>query len=88
MLGKETDAVSKIVTDRRFLSTFGTSSIVCCRVWKLLQRDATSLKGMTIDHLLWGLMLLKVYAFESIHAGMTGVDEKTLRGYSKSCFIF
>lgn len=81
-LGKEKGAGSKKVLDRRFRSTYGTSSIVVCRIWQLLQRDATSLKGMTVDHLLWGLILLKVYAFESIHAGMTGVDEKTFRKWS------
>ena len=41
-----------------------------------------ALRGMTIDHLLWGLILLKVYTFESINAGMTGVDEKTFRKWS------
>ena len=37
---------------------------------------------MTPDHLLWGLMLLKLYAFETQHAGMVGVDEKTFRKWS------
>ena len=31
---------------------------------------------MTLDHLLWGLMVLKVYAFEAINTRMTGVDKK------------
>ena len=62
--------------DRRFRATFGTSSIVCCRIWKFLQLDKASLENMTPNHLLWGLLLLKIYSSETTHAGMVGVDEK------------
>ena len=37
---------------------------------------------MTPNHLLWGLILLKLYSSETTHAGMTGVDEKTFRKWS------
>ena len=83
ILGREKGSGSNLTADRRFRSTFGTSSIVCCRVWKLLQLDRRSLKIVTPDHLLWGLILLKVYSFETINAGMTGTDEKTFRKWSR-----
>ena len=65
------------IVDRRFRSSFGISSRVCSRVWALLQED--DLEKMKPDHLLWGLLLLKVYAFEVANSGTIGVDEKTFR---------
>ena len=60
ILGKEKGPESNRTVGRWFQPTFGTSSIVCWRVWKLLQLDRNSSKSMTLDHLLWGLMVLKV----------------------------
>ena len=74
-------STSTFTINRRFRSTFGVSSTVCARVWQLLKRDG-NLEGMTPDHLLWGLMLLKVYSFETQHAGMAGADKKTFRKWS------
>ena len=82
ILRKQKGSGSNQIADRRFRATFGSSSIVCCRIWKLLQLDQTSLKSMTPNHLLWGLILLKLYSSETTHAGMTGADEKTFRKWS------
>ena len=82
ILRKQKGTGSNQTADRRFRETFGTSSIVCCRIWKLLQLEKASLKNMTPNHLLWGLILLKLYSSETVHAGMTGVDEKTFRKWS------
>ena len=76
ILGRVKGSGFNRTADCRFRSTFGNSSIDCYRVWKLLQLDRSSSESMTPDHLLWGLMVLKVYAFEIINARMTGVDEK------------
>ena len=78
---------SDAIVDRRFRSTFGISSLVCSRVWQLLQNSPTDMKSMTPDHLLWGLLLLKVYSFEVTHSGMTGVDEKTFRKWSHFAIV-
>ena len=82
ILRKQKGTGSNQTSDRRFRATFGTSSIVCCRIWKLLQLEKASLKNMTPNHLLWGLILLKLYSSETVHSGMTGVDEKTFRKWS------
>ena len=82
ILWKQKGPGSNQTADRRFRATFGTSSIVCCRIWKLLQLNKASLESMAPNHLLWGLILLKLYSTETTHAGMTGVDEKTFRKWS------
>ena len=73
--------------DRRFRSTFGVSSHVCCRVWQLLQRNMNDLMKMTPDHLLWGLLLLKVYSVEVPNSSLVGVDEKTFRKWSHFAIV-
>ena len=52
-------------------------------IWNRLDPFATIKpihKGVKPVHLLWALLFMKVYAEESIHAGLVGgVDEKTFR---------
>lgn len=70
--------------DRRFRSTFGTSSDVCSVLWNMLQPYTTMHQnGIVPHHLLWSLMFLKEYAHETVHCAMVGgVDEKTFRKWS------
>jgi hypothetical protein len=69
--------------DRRFRSTFGTTAVVCCRLWHLLQPVQTMQQGASPRHLLWALMLLKIYSTESVLSTMAqGVDEKTFRKWA------
>lgn len=65
---------------RRFRALFGLSPKACCFLWQLL---ATRLPpSPNPAHLLWGLLFLKVYRSEHVHATITGVDEKTFRKWS------
>ena len=51
---------SGIVFENRWRSHFGASSVVCADVWERL--DPHSLPaGSKMEHLLWALMLLKMY---------------------------
>jgi hypothetical protein len=69
--------------ERRFRSTFGTSAAVCSRLWYLLQPGKTMPQGASPRHLLWALMLLKIYSTESVLSTMAqGVDEKTFRKWA------
>ena len=67
---------------RRFKSHFGTRPEICADIW--LRLDPPSLPaGAKIVHLLWALMLLKVYATESVNCSVVGgVDEQTWRYWS------
>jgi len=68
---------SKNNTNRRFRSFFGISSSSCAIVWDLIHTKLP--EDCHPKHLLWGLLFLKVYATESIHASLVQADEKTLR---------
>jgi hypothetical protein len=70
-------------SDRRFRSTFGTTGAICSLIWNLLQPETTMPQGSSPYHLLWALMLLKLYSTESILCTMAGgVDEKTFRKWA------
>ena len=63
--------------NRRFWSMFSVSGLACSRVWKLLQLSPMDTKKINPDHLLWGLLLLKVDSFEETRSGTAWVDETT-----------
>jgi hypothetical protein len=65
---------------RKFRATFGTSPAICSLLWGMLLPGTT--RGAKPVHLLWGLMLLKLYNSESAHCNIAGVDEKTFRKWS------
>ena len=72
---KETD-------HRRFKVTFGTTPTICTIIWDLLlTTDNMPQKGRP-EHLLWALLFLHLYCAESVHATLTGHDEKTFRKWS------
>jgi hypothetical protein len=75
MARKDTD-------ERRFLATFGVAPVVCLTIWNLLVETGNLPPGSFEYHLLWGLMFLKLYCSESIHAALVGCDEKTFRKWS------
>jgi hypothetical protein len=72
----------KDTDERRFLATFGVGPVVCLTIWNLLLETANLPPGSFEYHLLWGLMFLKLYCAESIHAALAGCDEKTFRKWS------
>jgi hypothetical protein len=75
MARKDTD-------ERRFLATFGVAPVVCLTIWNLLIETGNLPPSSFEYHLLWGLMFLKLYCAESIHAALAGCDEKTFRKWS------
>ena len=43
----------------------------------------SDISGMTLEYLLWGLLLLKSYSYKVVNSSLVGgVDEKTLRKWS------
>ena len=55
----------------RFKAIFGVPSIVISAIWKLA-RDEAAILDITIEHLLWGLVHLKVYDTEDTHLRIVG----------------
>ncbi len=64
---------------RKFRTFFGTSPMVCVAVWGMLV--CRPLKSRP-EHMLWALMLLKLYNIESVNAALVGVSEKTFRKWA------
>jgi len=67
---------------RRFRALFGLSPTACAVVWRSLG-TRKPIKSRP-EHLLYALMLLKLYGTEHEHHAITGRDEKTFRKYSWS----
>lgn len=66
---------------KRFRGAFGCSPDVCCKLWEMTN-EVLSPKA-TIEHLLWALLLIKVYAPESELIALCGnPDEKTFRHWA------
>lgn len=71
---------SETTRERNFSAFFGTTATVCVTLWALAEVEDSSTKPV---HLLWGLMLMNLYASESVLCTLTGgVDEKTFRKWS------
>lgn len=68
--------------DEQFASLFGTTLEVCCIIWSLVEWNGN--EGDTEPvHLLWGLMLLKLYNSENALCSLAGgIDNKTLRKWA------
>ena len=58
---------------------FGVSRPIVAQIWLMTHEKP---QGTHVKHLLWALIFLKLYASESIHASLAGVDEKTFRKWS------
>ena len=64
---------------RRFRALFGCTCVVCAWMWNYwVHRNVLPSAARPI-HLLYALLVLKVYAIEEVNKSMTGVDEKTFR---------
>jgi hypothetical protein len=70
---------------------FGTSPEMCTRLWQMIDPFVSMPNGVHPRHLLWALMLLKLYCAESVLCTLAGgengraPDEKTFR---KWCWLF
>jgi len=72
------------VESMRFRAMFGISAEICSHLWDMIDpSEFTMGKGAKCCHLLWALMLLKVYATEATLCALAGgVDDKTFRKWS------
>ena len=69
---------SSAVFECCFHAHFGCSPWVAAQTWDLLQQEFTLEAGHTMEHFLWGLMLMMVYSVEEVNCTMaSGVDEQT-----------
>ena len=68
---------SMYADERKFRALFGVSPEGCQDLWKLSYRFQKA--GTQPKHLLWALMLLKVYTTEDVLVSMAGCDRKTFR---------
>ena len=67
----------------RFRSMFGTGPNICALLWKRISSSTSIPNGGKTVHLLWALMLLKLYCAESVLATLAGgVHEQTFRKWS------
>lgn len=69
--------LSVITRVSRFRVLFGASPTVCPLLCAMLAGSV--LHDCEPKHLLWGIMFLKVYAFELAHAALARSGEKTFR---------
>lgn len=73
---------------RRFRSFFGTTPVVCSKIWAMLSPFSSMPPGVHPKHLLWALSFLKVYASESVLVSMFGSpSEKTFRKWVKEFVV-
>jgi hypothetical protein len=73
--------VSARIEDARFRSHFGTCASICCDLWNMIA--ANTIDKAKPFHLLWGLMLLKLYCAEAVLCTLAGgVHEQTFRKWA------
>jgi hypothetical protein len=81
--GAAAGGVATRTEEDRFRAKFGTSPAICAALWHKLEPETTMLKGARPMHLLWALMLMKIYATEAVLSVIAGgVDESTFRKWS------
>ena len=67
---------------RLYRSAFGTSFEVCDELWFQLQKREWIVPGGKPKHLLWGLMLMKLYVSETACAAIAGVHRHTFHKWA------
>lgn len=67
---------------RRFKAHFGATPAICADIWHMINPREEISRYAKPKHLLWGLMLIKVYATEEVLAGIAGATEKTYRKWA------
>ena len=63
---------------RQYKSLFGCTPSICCIIWNKLNRRGVAGKAKP-KHLLWYLLMLKVYPSESVTTALCQTTEKTFR---------
>jgi len=72
---------STMVEDRSFREFFGCGAMVALQLWSLLFTTGAIPGAGTLMHLLWTLLLLKMYPKTLALARLCGADAKTVRKY-------
>jgi hypothetical protein len=71
---------------RRFRATFGTGPEMCSELWHRLEPETwgcgTGERGVAYKHLLWALLLMKVYGTENFLRGVAKAHEQTFRKWT------
>jgi len=73
--------------ERVFRTYFGVSPVVASKCWNMMVSglyDGCFNCNFEPKHLLWALMLLKMYSLEPVHAGIAHCSVKTFRKWSLS----
>ena len=68
--------------DRKFRALFGCGPLDVATIWRKMLDHKCLVVGGGIVHMLWGLMLLKTYATESVLCSTANADEKTFRKWA------
>ena len=67
------------ILNRRFRALFGVTPVACNTLWHHI--PPTDIANLQPVHLLTGLLFLKVYSTECVHATLIGLDEKPVRNW-------
>ena len=67
---------------RKFKAYFGADPEICADIWQMINPPEEVSRYARPMHLLWGLLLMKVYATEEVLSGIAGVTEKTFRKWA------
>ena len=71
--------------EMRFKAHFGTTAHICCMLWNQILSAAgvpPMPNGASYRHLLWGLLLMKIYATEAVLCAIVDTNEKTFRKWA------
>ena len=80
LIGRPDSRCGSVTAQRKFCSCFGATTVVCSKLWKLFPRPHP--KKFEPKHMMWGLLFLKLYSTEHVHAGMVETDEKNFRKWA------
>ena len=73
---------------RDFREFFGCGLLVASTLWDLLVKENVLPENGRYNHLLWTLMLMKIYGKEKTLCTLAGgVDKKTFRKWSKEFVV-
>jgi hypothetical protein len=75
-------SLSTVVFQSRFGLLFGVTPDLSSELWTLLSSETTMDSYAKPKHLLWALMLMKIYATEAVLSVLAGCDEKTFRKWA------
>ena len=71
--------------ERAFRSLFGVGASVVADLWCRCESERLFQRGTRPKHLLWALLMMKVYPSESVIAGMVSATRKCMRKWVWPC---